>query len=97
MLHLLQAQHHGTDFIILVEETTMTRLLSKNDCYYIAYNHKYVVFLGNRNAVYSRHDWTKITTFTVYQCMFGLFLSDDERVIKTTSGRYFIYNILEET
>ena len=75
----------------------MMKTLSKNDCYYIAYNHKYVVLLGDRNAVYSRHDWTKITTFTVYQCTFGLFLSDDELLVKTTSGRYFIYNILEET
>ncbi len=66
----------------------------KNKAWYIAYNDKYIAYIGNTTKVFNRKNQKEeIISIKSRNAFWGEFISADELIVKSTHGIYYFINL----
>ena len=66
----------------------------KNKAWYIAYNDKYIAYIGNTTKVFNRKNQKEETiSIKSRNAFWGEFISADELIVKSTHGIYYFINL----
>ena len=66
----------------------------KNKAWYIAYNDKYIAYIGNTTKVYDRKNQKEeIISIKSHGASWGEFTSENELIVKSTHGIYYLINL----